>query len=123
MSIFAQNTNMNDILNEHDVTLLVDAFYGKVLKDELLAPFFKNIDFEHHKPRMIHFWSFVLLDVSGYTTNVTDKHLNMPLQKEHFDRWLTLFFETIDAHFSGEKAETAKQRAKVVGWTIASKMN
>ena len=99
MSIFAQNTNMNDILNEHDVTLLVDAFYGKVLKDELLAPFFKNIDFEHHKPRMIHFWSFVLLDVSGYTTNVTDKHLNMPLQKEHFDSWLTLFFETIDAHF------------------------
>jgi hemoglobin len=31
--------------------------------------------------------------------------------KEHFDRWLQLFFKTIDDSFEGQKAEEAKWRA------------
>ncbi len=111
-----------DIATKEDVENLVDVFYGKVMKDEVLSPFFKFLDFEKHIPKMVHFWSFVLLDEPGYTTNVTEKHLKMPLKKEHFDRWITLFQETIDALFTGEKAEQAKQRAILVGWTIQHKM-
>jgi hemoglobin len=73
-------------------------------------------------PKMIHFWSFVLLNEHGYTTNVVEKHLNMPLQEAHFERWLNLFYETIDEHFSGEIANQAKQRAQLIGWTIKSKI-
>jgi hemoglobin len=113
---------MIKIKTNQDIVKLVDLFYGKIINDPLLSPFFNKINLEQHKSKMVHFWSFVLLDVSGYTTNVTDKHLNMPLKKVHFDRWLELFRETVDEHFEGEKAEIAKQRAKVVGWTIASKM-
>lgn len=113
---------MNDILSKVDVNLLVDKFYGKVLKDELLSSFFKHIDFEKHKPKMIHFWAFVLLDEPDYTTNVVEKHLHMALFEEHFDRWLGLFGETIDEYFSGEKAEMAKQRAKSIAWTIQHKI-
>jgi hemoglobin len=47
----------------------------------------------------------------------------MPLQKQHFDRWLALFNETIDELFQGDLAQQAKQRAAVIGWTINSKMN
>lgn len=113
---------MKDITDREDVAKLVDLFYGKVLKDEVLAPFFTTLNFEEHMPKMIHFWSFVLLSEPGYKTNVTEKHLHMPLKQEHFDRWLLLFKETIDAHFSGEQAELAKQRAAIIGWTIAEKM-
>lgn len=113
---------MKKIETNDDIVRLVDLFYGKVLNDSLLSPFFKHLNFEQHKPKMVHFWSFVLLDVSGYTTNVTDKHLNMPLEKVHFDRWLELFNDTVDENFEGDNAEVAKQRAKIVGWTIASKM-
>jgi hemoglobin len=73
-------------------------------------------------PKMIHFWGFALLNEPDYTTNVVEKHLHMPLQEAHFDRWLTLFNETIDEHFSGEIASQAKQRAQLIGWTIKSKI-
>lgn len=113
---------MKDISNKDEIRQFVDAFYGKVLKDELLSPFFKNLNFEKHLPKMVDFWSFVLLDETGYTTNVTEKHLNMPLEKQHFDQWILLFNATIDELFSGEKAELAKQRANLIGWTILSKI-
>ena len=71
---------------------------------------------------MEFFWRFVLLDESGYTTSVTDKHMHMRLKEEHFKRWLLLFYQTLDELFIGEKVELAKQRAAVIGWTIQSKM-
>ena len=49
---------MSDIKNEDDVELFVRSFYGKALKDEQLAPFFKHMNFEKHIPKMIHFMSF-----------------------------------------------------------------
>jgi len=72
---------------------------------------------------MVHFWNFVLFDEEGYTTNVTNVHTSMPIEKEHFDRWVLLFNQTVDAHFSGENAEKAKQRAALIAWSINSKMN
>jgi hemoglobin len=113
---------MREIKNEADVHELVQTFYQKVLKDELLSPFFKHLDLNEHLPKMEFFWRFVLLDESGYTTSVTDKHMHMRLTEEHFKRWIFLFHQTLDELFIGEKAEIAKQRAAVIGWTIQSKM-
>lgn len=113
---------MNDIQTREDIELVVNSFYSKVLQDELLAPFFKNLNFSAHLPKMVDFWAFVLLDEAGYKTNVTDKHLNMRLKQEHFNQWIHLFNETIDSLFSGEKVEIAKQRAHLISWTISGKM-
>lgn len=110
-----------DISKKEDITLIINDFYSKVVKNEKIGAFFKNLDFDHHLPKMIHFWSFVLLDEPGYTTNVTQKHENMPLKQEHFDEWLRLFSETVDSYFEGEKAEMAKSRAQLLGFTMASK--
>lgn len=112
---------MKQIETRKDVEFLVNSFYDKVVKDAVLAPFFKHLNFDKHLPKMVDFWEFVLLDKAGYTTDVTEKHAHMRLRQEHFDRWLELFNETVDAHFEGEKAELAKQRAFLVGWTIKSK--
>ena len=62
--------------NKSDIEFLVNSFYKRVLSDELLGPQFSGIDFEHHVPRIIAFWSMVLLDEPGYTTNVFDKHVH-----------------------------------------------
>ncbi len=113
---------MREIKNEADVHELVQTFYQKVLKDDILAPFFQHLNFEEHMPKMEFFWRFVLLDESGYTTNVTEKHMHMRLKEEHFSRWIFLFNETLDELFVGEKVALAKQRAAVMGWTIQSKM-
>ncbi|TNE53815.1 MAG: group III truncated hemoglobin [Bacteroidetes bacterium] len=113
---------MKDISTKEDISLLVNDFYGKVLKNESLAPFFQKLDFEKHMPKMEHFWAFVLLDEANYTTNVIAKHLHMPIEQEHFDTWLQLFGETVDEHFSGEKANMAKERAKLIALTIQYKL-
>jgi hemoglobin len=110
-----------DIQNKQDIQLLVDTFYGRVLEDEVIKDFFSDLDFAKHKPKMVHFWSFVLLDEDGYTTNVFDKHVHMPLKGDHFDRWMQLFDTTVDELFEGEKATTAKFRAKTIGWTFKEK--
>ena len=38
-------------------------------------------------------------------------HERVPLNAGQFDQWTKLFTSTVDEHFSGEKAELAKQRA------------
>jgi len=113
---------MPDIQSKADVELLVNSFYDKVLKDEVLAPFFSKLNFDKHLPKMVHFWTFVLLDEPGYTTDVTQKHMKMPLKKEHFDNWISLFNESVDTLFEGDTAEKAKQRAFLIRWTIESKL-
>jgi hemoglobin len=114
---------MKEIESREDITLLVDNFYGKVLQDSLLKPFFAGLDFQAHKPKMIDFWSFVLLSEGGYRTDVTAKHMHMPLKKEHFDRWIELFNETVGQLFEGEKAQLAKERAFLIRWTLESKIS
>jgi len=113
---------MEDIKTRLNIEKMVELFYEKVMKDNLLSPFFEYLNFENHFSKMIDFWAFVLLDEVGYSTNVTEKHLKMTLKKEHFSQWLKLFNETINQNWEGENAEKAKQRAYLIGWTIESKM-
>lgn len=112
-----------DLETAEDVTLLVEHFYKKVVVNELLTPFFEGIEWEAHLPKMKKFWRFLLFDEPGYTTNVTEKHLHLPLTKEAFDAWLTLFFQTLDEHFEGPKVLLAKERAKIIAIGLKSKMN
>jgi hemoglobin len=114
---------MRDITTKNDIVDFVNAFYDKVMRNELLSPFFKNLNFEKHLPKMVDFWAFVLLDQAGYTTNVTDKHMQFRLTHDHFEQWISLFNGTLDELFAGEKVEMAKQRAALIGWTIENKLN
>ena len=112
-----------EISTPKDVDRLVRAFYGKVLRDELLAPHFVGIDLEHHLPRIAAFWALILVDQEGYKGNVFDKHAHLDINNSHFDRWVALFSQTVDELFIGEKAELAKQRAKLLQYTFVSKLN
>ncbi len=114
---------MKQLSTAEDIHQLVNAFYDKVLLDDLLSPFFTKLDFTAHLPKMEQFWRFALLSEEGYTTNVTQKHLHMPLNQAHFERWLALFNQTVDEHFEGDLAQQAKQRAALIGWTINAKMD
>ena len=115
--------NKRQLNTREDIELLVQTFYSKLMQDEILIPFFQNLDFSSHLPKMVDFWCFVLIGTTGYTTNVIEKHLHMPLQNDHFDHWINLFNQTLDELFVGENAEMAKQRALVIAWTTKSKMN
>lgn len=113
---------MKQIETKADLELLIDRFYGKVLLDNDLTPFFSHFDMSEHMPRMVSFWAFLLLDIHGYKGNVIEKHMQMPLKKEHFDRWVELFNATLDELFEGEKVQLAKQKVNVLRWTMESKV-
>jgi hemoglobin len=100
-----------DIATKEDVTTLIDLFYTKVRADELLAPVFSHVDWEHHTPVIINFWCMVLLGDLSYRGNPFQKHINLPIQQHHFEKWLHHFRQTVDENFSGDKAEEAKTRA------------
>ena len=101
----------SDILSREDIQILVDRFYKKVNADELLGPVFGHVDWPKHLPVMYNFWSSMLLGDNTYQGNPFQKHIALPITANHFRRWLELFHNTIDEHFSGEKADEAKSRA------------
>lgn len=111
-----------DIANTEDVALLVRTFYNNLLQLEEIKPVFAGVDVEAHMPHMIAFWEFVLLDKEGYTTNVFDKHVNLPLKEEHFRLWLETFANTIHSLFEGPKADMAISRANSVGYSFQHKL-
>jgi hemoglobin len=112
---------MNDIQTKADIELLIHTFYETLLQKNEMKPVFAGLDFPSHVPKIVHFWSFVLLDEEGYTTNVFDKHLHLPIKPHLFDIWLNIFVQTVDKLFEGEKAAMAKQRATILTYTFKSK--
>lgn len=114
---------MKDISTEEDIAKWMRNFYSKLLTDEVTAPVFEGLDMEAHMPKLVSFWAFVLLEKEGYRTNVFEKHVRLHLEKRHFERWLQYFAETTDEMFSGEKADTAKQRVKLLATTFYYKLH
>lgn len=116
-----------DIATEDDLRGLVEDFYGTLARDPLVGPFFAGLDLDAHLPRIRAFWGMVLLDRPGYTTNVTEVHRalaqRMPLEPRHFDRWLELWRDAVDARFTGPVAETAKERALSIAAVIRAKVH
>lgn len=103
-----------DIFELEDIKLLVDSFYTKVRNDELLNPIFDRIIQDRwpaHLEKMYTFWQTLLLPEHTYFGSPFVPHASMPIDGEHFERWLLLFSETVDEHFEGEKADEAKWRA------------
>ncbi len=107
-----------DIENRDDIIRLVNAFYNKVRPDPAIGYFFSevvNVDWEKHLPVMYNFWENIIFHVGSYSGNPMKHHLSLhqksPMKKEHFNRWIQLFNETVDELFEGEKTEQAKQRA------------
>ncbi len=113
---------VRDIEEREDIKIMVDKFYEKVKLDSLLGPVFSNVDWPHHLPIMYDFWSSMLLGDQTYKGNPLQKHLALPIQREHFSRWLVLFKETVDENFEGEKAEEVKMRADSIAGIFQYKM-
>jgi hemoglobin len=117
---------MKDLLTQEDIRLMVDSFYDSVNKDNLLSPVFNDhahVDWQHHLPKMYDFWNTILFTRGNYKGSPFEKHIGLPVEKEHFDRWLHLFEENIRLHFKGPNTEEAIQRAKVIGFTFWSKIS
>jgi hemoglobin len=120
---------MNDIQNQDDLYLLVDAFYKKLLADDAISYIFTEvvkIKLEEHLPVLVTFWSQAILGTGGYVKNLTQIHLDVntkaPLTPELFTIWLNHFYTTVDEHFKGQKAEQIKTQALSIATVMQIKI-
>jgi hemoglobin len=115
-----------DILDIKDIQALVDSFYEKVKRDEIIGPLFAHVNWERHLPVMYSFWENALFFTGGYTGNPLKTHRafheRSPLNPDHFMEWQRLFISTVDELFAGEKAELAKQRALSISTVMQIKI-
>lgn len=116
---------MKDIENIEDIKIMVDEFYLKVRKDDLLAPVFsmRIADWQPHLNTMYRFWNAALFQVREYTGNPFAKHITLPIDGPHFKQWINLFYETLDEHFAGPVADDAKRRAMIMANTFYQRMH
>lgn len=115
-----------DLDNGAAVDAFVDAFYARMLRDPRLAPIFfavAKIDLSIHLPRIKGYWRKMLLgDRSAYDGHMMARHRSLDARRrlvaEDYERWLSLFEQTLDSGFAGPGAE----RARELGRRIAGNM-
>lgn len=83
-------------IDEPMIRKLVLGFYDRVREDDLIGPVFEAriADWGPHLRQMCAFWSSVALMTGAYHGQPMRKHLPLPVDSRHFDRWLSLFEET-----------------------------
>lgn len=114
-----------DITSSEDLTILVRAFYEKVLTDEIIGFFFTHIakvDLEEHTPKIVSFWEMQLFGRRSFRGNTYLAHKKISNQafmsEHHFHRWIYLFHSAVDSLFKGPNAD----RVKINSLAIAKKM-
>lgn len=120
---------MKDIETRADLEMLMEQFYNKLLKDTTINYIFTDvakINLEEHLPHIVGFWEQNILGTGNYRNNVLKIHQDLNaavrLEQHHFETWLTHLYETVDANFRGERAETMKTRALSIATVMKIKM-
>jgi hemoglobin len=107
-------------ITEAMIARLVHAFYDKVRADEMLGPVFATRihDWEPHLAQMCAFWSSVALMTGRYHGTPMAKHMPLPVDASHFDRWLALFEATAREVCPPEAAAHFLERARRIAASL-----
>ncbi len=97
---------------------MVRRFYADVAQDDVLGTLFNDVakvDWSEYLPKLADFWCRALLDLPGYAGNPLRAHARMHEKRAftavHFERWLSLFHDTVELGWIGPRAERAGQLA------------
>jgi hemoglobin len=119
-----------DIESREQLEAFLWAFYKKAFADELIGHFFIEVvplNLETHVPVIANFWESVAFNKPSYRKNVMEVHKHIhhlsKIRKEHLDRWVKLFTETLAENFDGDRAELMKQRARSIATLMDIKLN
>ena len=114
-------TKVPDLETRADIDVLLRRFYTRAMGDELIGYLFTDVaklDLDHHLPRIGNFWEQVLLQRPVYNGHPIAAHFPLhqaaTLQGAHFQRWFSLWAESVDALFTGPMATQAKRRAAII---------
>lgn len=107
-------------IDEDLIARVVDEFYTRVRDDELIGPIFNTriADWGPHLRQMKAFWSSVALMSGEYHGQPMRKHLPLPVDGQHFDRWLQLFEATVNDLCTPKAAQHFMERARRIAESL-----
>jgi len=118
-----------DITSRSDIEKVVNKFYEKINKDELIGFFFSEVvavNWKKHIPLMCDFWENVLFYKGSYDGDPLTIHLNIhqkhPTLPQHFERWIQLFAECVDENYTGANSEKMKAHAIGIAGVMQKKI-
>ncbi len=118
-------------IHQENLQELVHAFYPKVLKDEVLAPFFikklgediKTPPWKEHLKLLTEFWKFVALGFDDYKGNPLQPHFYIEgISREAFKAWLYLFHQTADELFDETASSYLKNKSNEIAENFIHKL-
>lgn len=106
------------------IAALVGTFYGRARRDPMLGPLFADTihDWDEHLGRIRAFWTYQLLGRGAYSAPMFMLHAVLPLQPEHFERWLALFGEAAAEILPAELCQRAMAKATHMSASIKAGM-
>ncbi len=111
-----------ETITRENVKLLVDQFYGRVHDDAILGSVFTRAlgtDWTDHLEKLTEFWSTIVLGTRSFHGNVYGKHMALEgITPKHFQRWLSLFEETITTLFDANAAAQFRTMAHRVASSL-----
>jgi hemoglobin len=106
-------------LDEATLERLIRAFYATARTDPVIGTLFDGVDdWEHHIATITEFWSSVALMTGTYHGQPMARHVKLPLQPEHFSRWLTLFEQAARATCTKEGADLLMEKARRIAQSL-----
>jgi len=121
----------NDVTKEN-LNKLVLTFYAKVIKDDLIGPIFidvlgedmKGETWKAHIELLTNFWAAIALGESNYNSSPFAPHLAFAdrLSVKAFERWLKLFFETLNSIYEPQLAQQFLARSKNIAGNFIRNM-
>ncbi|MGN6286420.1 MAG: group III truncated hemoglobin [Afipia sp.] len=107
-------------IDDDMIEKLVRGFYTRVREDDLIGPVFESriADWEPHLQQMFAFWSSVTLMTGRYHGRPMQKHMSLPIDARHFDRWLALFEATAHDLCPPKAAEHFIERAQRIAESL-----
>jgi len=119
-----------DITDEMDIYLLIDTFYDRILKNEILSHFFQHAieNWPQHKQLFVKYWCKQILFKDSYDGSPLHTHIAVDhmygkgFRKSHFDEWAHIWKETVHTLFEGNKAALAIEAGQNMAKNIYLKM-
>ena len=108
-------------VTEDMISEVVDTFYARVRRDEVLGPIFTRIvdDWPEHLAKLKDFWSSVLLMTGRFKGRPMAVHAAIPdIEPRHFEHWLSLFGETVTELCPPEAAALFREKAAMIAESL-----
>ena len=109
-----------DGLDEAMIRAVVDEFYARARRDDVIGPVFNRViadaEWPAHLDKITDFWSSMLLGTGRYSGRPMPRHMAIPeLADAHFMRWLRLFRETVEEICPPDIAALFVERSERIG--------